>query len=250
MQQSAHLLAPLDLPHVVEATLASRLRGQSDLESIAEQIDHAIAGPYLRSLGPLPDQPHPALRRVLAGHTASVTTLAIAPDGRWLATAAGDPFGGDHTVRIWGPATGQCRYTLTGHTHAVTTLAIAPDSSWLATATGPFGADHTVRIWDPATGQCRHTLTGHTHAVTTLAIAPNSRWLATTGTAGTVLIWDPVQGCALAALQVDSSLYLAEIAGDTLAVAGGHGPYFFTLAHGPSATEHPSVDATFLAARP
>ena len=83
--------------------------------------------------------------------------MAIAPDGTWLASA-----GGDGTVRIWDPVTGQQRAALTGHTGAVIAVAIAPDGTWLATA----GDDGTVRIWDPATGQQRATLTGHTSGVT------------------------------------------------------------------------------------
>jgi WD40 repeat protein len=82
-------------------------------------------------------------RHTLTGHTDWVETMAIAPDGGWLATA-----GSDGTVRIWDPATGTCRHTLTGHTDRVETMAIAPDGRRLATA----GYDGTLRIWDPAAG--------------------------------------------------------------------------------------------------
>jgi len=70
--------------------------------------------------------------------------LAVAPDGRWLASA-----GGDGTVRIWDPVTGTAGHLLTGHTDPVVALAVAPDGRWLASA----GGDGTVRIWDPATGE-------------------------------------------------------------------------------------------------
>ena len=68
-----------------------------------------------------------------------MTTVAIAPDGDWLASASEDG-----TVRIWDPATGQQRTVLQGHDGAVMAVAIAPDGRWLASV----GRDATVRIWD------------------------------------------------------------------------------------------------------
>ncbi|MDG5807867.1 hypothetical protein P9869_35525, partial [Streptomyces ossamyceticus] len=74
----------------------------------------------------------------LTGHTDSVTSVAIAPNGTWLATTSTD-----RTARIWDPTTGTCTATLTGHTDWVTSVAIAPDGTWLATTS----TDKTVRIW-------------------------------------------------------------------------------------------------------
>ena len=75
----------------------------------------------------------------VTGHDGPVTTVAIAPDGDWLASASEDG-----TVRIWDPATGQQRTVLQGHDGAVMAVAIAPDGRWLASV----GRDATVRIWD------------------------------------------------------------------------------------------------------
>jgi WD40 repeat protein len=81
-------------------------------------------------------------RATLTGHTRWVRTVAIAPDGSWLATG-----GDDGTVRIWDAVTGVARATLTERTGSVWTVAIAPDGSWLATG----GDDRTVRVWDAVT---------------------------------------------------------------------------------------------------
>jgi WD40 repeat protein len=66
-----------------------------------------------------------------------VHTVAIAPDGSWLATASADG-----TARVWA-ADGTPLATLAGHRQPVHIVAIAPDGSWLATGSD----DRTVRIW-------------------------------------------------------------------------------------------------------
>jgi WD40 repeat protein len=83
----------------------------------------ALPEQCLQAVEPLPDLPHPALRRTLTGHTGRVDALVIAPDGSWLVT------GSDGTAQIWDPVTGAEHHTLIGHTGRVRAVAIAPDGS-------------------------------------------------------------------------------------------------------------------------
>ncbi|MFG2045642.1 WD40 repeat domain-containing protein [Dactylosporangium sp. NPDC048998] len=152
----------------------------------------------------------------LGQRSAGVLSVAIAPDGSWLATG-----GDDGVVRMWDATAGQLRAELAGHTGtvrsapdgsrpatggddgAVTTgrqdklppptrmvwsVAIAPDGSWLAT-----GGNDGVRMWDTATGQLRTELTDHARMVRSVAIAPDGSWLATVGNDG-VRMWDAATG--------------------------------------------------------
>lgn len=139
LAQAAHLLTPVGSDRLLTCVLHGRLQHHPlwHEQIVARQNDSA-RWPLLTAQWSLPDQPGHALQRALTGHTAWVLSVAISPDGTWLATSSYD-----QTVRIWDRATAACTATLTGHTGAVTSVAISPDSTWLATTSN----DQTVRIW-------------------------------------------------------------------------------------------------------
>ena len=65
---------------------------------------------------------------VLGGDLKEVKTLAISPDGKWLAAGSND-----HIVRLW--VLGNLKISplvLTGHTAFIQTLAFSSDGKWLA----------------------------------------------------------------------------------------------------------------------
>ena len=175
--------------------------------------------------------PTPASKRaILTGHTDTVTAVAIAPDGTWLATASSD-----ETARIWDAGhrrsapsstghtdvdggrdrpgrhlarhrrhtTGRCgsgiapsvsnALMLTGQRAPVIAVAIAPDGTWLATASGDRdGADLGSRH-RPASMPPSPATPARCTAV---AIAPDGSWLATASYDGTARIWEPSHGAA------------------------------------------------------
>jgi WD40 repeat protein len=214
--RAGHLLAPTDPPHSVIDILYSRVSQDPDWGTQAQALIVSRKLPRLINKWPLPDLPGQALRRTLGGHTGTVLTVAIAPDGTWLASG-----GDDGSVRIWDPVTGRQRAVLDGHTGTVTAVAIAPDGTWLASA----GDDCSVRIWDPATRRPRAALFDRHNWLEAVAIAPDSTWLASGGDGGSVRIWDPVTGRQRAVLDGHTGTVLAvAIAPDgTWLAAGGGG---------------------------
>jgi len=113
----------------------------------------------------------------------SLRTVAISPNGAWLASAGGM----DGKIRLWNMRDRTRQAALVGHTGAVRGIAFAPDGKWLASC----GADRVVRIWDVRRRiEIRTIDTGHVSWINTLAIAPDGRWLATVGNEGTVRAWD------------------------------------------------------------
>ncbi len=118
--------------------------------------------------------------------------LAFCPrDGR-LATG-----GGDGTVRILDPATGNLHQCLVGHAYLVACLAWSPDGKSLASGSG----DGTVRVWDVAAGRLLHTLGGHEGGARSVAWSPDGRRLASGGEDWAVRLWDADSGQPQATLR-------------------------------------------------
>ena len=123
-----------------------------------------------------------ALQRTLICHRSTVRALAVLP-GRRLASG-----GGDRTIKLWDPASGQLQATLEGHSGSVWALAVLPGGRL---ASG--GGDGTIKLWDPACGQLQATLEGHSGWVMALAVLPGGR-LASGGGDRTIKLWDPASG--------------------------------------------------------
>lgn len=121
----------------------------------------------------------------------SVTSLAMTPDGKLLASGAWDK-----TIRLWQLSDGECLATLRGHKRGVTCLAAAPDGSLLASGSW----DDTIRLWRLPGGDWMATLRGHEGAVESLVITPDGSLLASGSGDGTVRLWHLPDGVCVAAL--------------------------------------------------
>ena len=124
---------------------------------------------------------------VQLGHNASVSSVAISPDGTLVASA------GDTTVRLWRASDGRLLRVLAGHQNPVLSVAFAPDGRTLASGS----ADQTVKLWDPATGREIRTLAGHQNWVRSVAFAPDGRTLASGSADGNLKLWSVAEGRAI-----------------------------------------------------
>jgi WD40 repeat protein len=139
--------------------------------------------------------------RTLPGHAQVINALARSPDGRYLASARGNPNVGGvaGTIQVWDAATLQVVRTLRGHSGGVVSARFSPDSKRLTSVAVQFdlvkifqGAarleDVTsceARVWDLATGQPTEYLPDYT----ALALAPDGKLAATAELKGTVKVW-------------------------------------------------------------
>jgi WD40 repeat protein len=135
---------------------------------------------------PEPEPPHDqlealaVLERVLTGHRDWVTSVAISPNGEWMASASND-----RTIKIWDLESGQCRATLEGHANVIS-VAITPDGKRILS--GSF--DTLVRVWDASSGRELAKLDGHLGGLwSVVALRDNARALSG-GLDRTLRLWD------------------------------------------------------------
>ncbi|HEY7313710.1 MAG TPA: protein kinase [Gemmataceae bacterium] len=126
-------------------------------------------------------------------HSATVTRVALSPDGRQLASACYDG-----TFQIWDAHTRRKLHTLEqqmarGRAVLVRGMAYSPDSRYLALARH----DGSVRVWDALREQPLHILEGHKGPAWQVAFSPDSRTLASAGSDKSVRLWDLTSGTAI-----------------------------------------------------
>jgi WD40 repeat protein len=121
-------------------------------------------------------------RQRLEGHKGPVNCLAVAADGRLLASGGGDP---DTCIRLWDAVTGAPlrRLQPPKEVYHVRALAFAPDGKTLAEAAD----DRTIRLWDLATGQSR--LFAQVAAVTHLSFSGDGQYLLALGVHDQPHVW-------------------------------------------------------------
>ncbi|MBD0345744.1 MAG: serine/threonine protein kinase [Coleofasciculus sp. Co-bin14] len=112
------------------------------------------------------------LRRTLFGHSDVVKSIAISPDGQFLASGSYDK-----TIKLWSLRTGELLNTLSGHTNRISCIAISPDSQFLASGS----YDKSIKLWALSTGELLQTLVGHLRRVKYLSFSPNAQTLVSSG---------------------------------------------------------------------
>jgi WD40 repeat protein len=122
-------------------------------------------------------------RRSIAAHTAPISGLAFAPDGRSLVTV-----GGDQLVKRWSVADGKLLGAYEGHTNPAGRPEFTPDGARLAT----FGGldDGTVRLWDTDTGKPLGMLVNAPSETADLSFNRDGRTLAMALRHSPVRFWD------------------------------------------------------------
>ena len=152
-------------------------------------VESPVAAPATKAPSPHargPSLPPPRAAATMAiggfmGHKDTVSSIAIAPSSRFVATGSHD-----QTVRIWDPATRREVRLLAGHAAAVTAISISPDGRQLASAS----RDKTVRVWDPISGKEAFVLAGHTDWIFSVAWSHDGKRLVSSSADRTVRVWD------------------------------------------------------------
>ena len=128
----------------------------------------------------------------LRGHSRWITSIAISPDGKTLASASLDK-----TVKVWDLNTGDLLFNLTGHSREVNAVAISPDGSMVVSGSD----DDTIKIWHLQTGKLIRTLKEHARDVNSVFISRNGEILVSGSEDRTVKVWQLASGDLLQTLQ-------------------------------------------------
>ncbi len=141
---------------------------------------------------------------VLLGHEHAVTSIALSPDEKVLASTAEI----DADIKFWDVERTDVR-TLRGHLGFVFGVAFSPDGRLLASTGGELPEpDSTVRIWDVASGREVRVLRGHDvrFRVRPVAFAPDGRTLVTGAGDRTLRFWDVATGEERECIRLDGEV--------------------------------------------
>ena len=187
----------------------NKAKNQTSLLGLALPIYHILGIFFLR----LPWGRYTGkLIRTLNGHSDTVCSVAISPDGQTLASGSADK-----TIRLWPLSGGQHHRILTGHSGWVNSVAISPDAHTLVSGS----TDSTIKLWNLQTGELLRTLAGHSSAVLSVAISADGEILASGSRDGTIKLWNLHTGEILHNLSGRSPVAFSPD-GKTL-VSGGNG---------------------------
>lgn len=125
--------------------------------------------PFALADDPLPPRAVARLGTTRFRHAASVTGIAVAPDGKTIISASGD-----RSIRFWDLDTGKGTRRVLGHADGLSSLALSADGKTIFSGS----ADQTVRFWDATTGKERHRLGDECGRVHFLALTPDGKTLA------------------------------------------------------------------------
>ena len=118
----------------------------------------------------------------LLGHRDRIYSVAVAADGKLMATA-----GTDNTLRLWRNSNaGWQPGKVLKHDGWVLDVAVSPNNTTVASAS----RDRTAKVWQQ-NGKLLHTLK-HSHPVTSVAIKPNGQ-IVTGSENGTIKVWQQGQ---------------------------------------------------------
>ena len=129
-----------------------------------------------------------AMDRRLGGLAERVYDIAYSPDGKWMATASGDPgiFG---VAKLWSvEPNGAVKPVreLVETQDVVFSVAFSPDGKKVATA----GADRTIRVFEVETGKTLVQIEDHADWIFAVAFSPDGKRLASASRDKTCKVFD------------------------------------------------------------
>ena len=147
-------------------------------------------------------------------HDGSARVVNFSPNGRTIATAAGD-----NTARLWNVRSGK-EIAIFKHESSVNAVSFSPNGQTIATAS----SDGTTRLWNAKSGK-ELTVFKHESSVNAVSFSPDGQTIATASSDGTARLWNAKSGKELTVFEHESSVNAVSFSpkGQTIATASSDG---------------------------
>jgi GTPase SAR1 family protein len=155
------------------------------------------------------------LERKFNAHTDWIDSVAVSPNGEWLASCS------DKRVKLWSMDTGSSLATLKGHTENVNCVGFTTDGNSIISSS----SDKTIHIWDRLTGRIMHILKGHSKEVCPIVALAGGKRLLSGGINDdqSIKLWDIQTGACIKTIKVGQIIEAVAVnVSGTRAVIGGH----------------------------
>ena len=140
---------------------------------------------------------------ILRGHTDKVTSIALSPDGRVIASASFDGI-----IRLWDIKTGQTIKELSISKMPLFAVSFSPDGQYIAFSYA-VDEDSSVYIWSLNKNCHQCVLNGHESVIRSISFSHDGSSLVTASNDGTVRIWDIIKGKCKKDLRDDGKFMLS-----------------------------------------
>lgn len=127
-------------------------------------------------------------------NTSQVFSMAVSPDGKWLAT------GTVGKVFLWDLEEGKLEHCITGLLYPVGAIGFTNNSKSLLLGMG----NNNVEMWDMETMTKEKTFFGHNYMIKDLKVAPQGKYFASLDYKNAVILWDISKGKAIREFEIPS----------------------------------------------
>jgi WD40 repeat protein len=129
----------------------------------------------------------PAMQKLLSGHELSVYSVAVSPDGKYIASGSWDK-----TIRVWDAETGEMiGRPLENHGQSVTCVASFPDGKRIVSGSW----DAKMRVWNVESGkETGLSFRGHESAISSISVSSSGKTIASGSNDRTMRLWNAETG--------------------------------------------------------
>jgi WD40 repeat protein len=124
--------------------------------------------------------PNRTLINTLKGHEASVNSVAITQDRKFIVSGSSD-----QTLKVWDLSNGHCLHTFKGYVGNVHALNISPSGKHIICS-----SDKYLKVWNLYSRVELPDPIGHGSAVNTMVVTPNGRQAISASENGIIKVWD------------------------------------------------------------